>query len=1658
MSRRGWLFVGFGVLIVALVIGLPVAVWMIERLPERLSQHETIVLGQSHLVPGSTASMRVVVRDSRDAAPLPGASVKVLLRPADGGRAAPIYEGETGASGTLDVAFTVPDSADPDHVLMVETASSLGSDLMEKPVTLTRDYRVLVSTDKPLYQPGQVIHVRALALGVFDHRPAGGQPLVLTVADGKGNTVFRTTLTTSAFGVVSTDFQLADEVNTGPYKIAVTLDNTTSEKTVTVEHYALPKFDVALTTTWDYYQPGDTVKGALTARYFFGKDVAASAVSLEGYTFDFERNAVVHIEGQTDAAGQFTFAFDLPDYFVGSDLDDGRAVFYLEARVVDQTGHAEVGRLSLPVAQQPLVIDAIPEAGRLRPGVENILYVSTSTPDGAPVEAEIAVTTLDAGETLIAQTGVHGLAEVRFTPVSTYAETSIVIQARDAMGAIAERGFSFEGDGREETVLLRPDAPIYRVGETMGLTLLTSRDVGTVYLDIVREGQTVSTRAVEVVDGYAEVAVDLAPEFYGTLALHAYKILRSGQIVRDTRLVVVDEAADLAVALTTGRDSYRPGEDATVGVAVMDAAGGGVQAALGLAVVDEAVFALAEQDPGFAKLYFLLEQELLEPKFELHGFSIPDLLREPCMGEGEAGACSETLREAQMGAGKAALASAVSAADPFTLAANSHEQAMARAYARQRAFYRALATGSFGVFILLPLAAVVLNGVAVARERAFWKSLGVTIGVVLLAALSLLGLLWLVEQLPWRWQDAMLAAAALLLGLVALVGLGLLVASAIRCRDIVLGLSLLLIPAVVAVGVLMAWAAHRADMMPDAGPVIAGVVAWLLLPFALLLRGAGSVWERRALPALGGALLGLPLLAVFAVVVGAGYGTLVGGGMGMQAGFDEALAPMAAPEGMMLDGGFRAGNDAFEVEKRVEVQESEGTAAMSVGEPPRLRHYFPETMLWLPNEVTDAEGRLNVDFPVADSITTWRIVALASSQDGRLGSATGGLRVFQDFFIDLNLPSSLTVGDEISLPVGVFNYLPESQTVRLEVAAADWFELLDEPVKEITVAANDITVVSFRIRARDFGQQPFEVTAYGSRMSDAIRKDVRVFPDGKELRFSVSDRLDPTVDVIETVQIPADAIAGTQRVLVKIYPGVVSQVVEGLDALFRMPYGCFEQTSSATYPNILVLDYLKSADQVSPEVQMQAEAYINLGYQRLTTFEVPGDPGGFSLFGNAPADPMLTAYGLQEFSDMSQVYEVDPALIRRIANWLFDHQDTDGSWQGVEGFHETSLTGLTDRVPVTAFIVWGLADAGYAADAHTQAGVAFLRDHVSQVETPYDLALVANALVAVDIKTEGISGPTDAVLDRLAAWAERDGDAAIWMPGRETYMGGSGISGRLETTASAALAFLRAGRHSDLAQAALLTLTRNKDSFGTWETTSATVLALKALLESVRLSPETMDAVVIVRFDGQTRTVQVTPETFDVVQTLIFDGADVGLGRVSDLEITMAGEGNLMYQVTGSYYLPWEHLARYPELTEGEALVSIDVAYDRTELAVNDTVGVQVTAQLNAPQGVAEQAILDLGVPPGFEVETEDLAQLVARYQDLSNDDPRAQVKRFEITGRQIILYVRNLNGIEPLRVAYRLRATFPLVARTPASMAYDYYNPDAAADAAPQVLTVAGE
>src|SRR5262249_35294996 len=74
---------------------------------------------------------------------------------------------------------------------------------------------------------------------------------------------------------------------------------------------------------------------------------------------------------------------------------------------------------------------------------------------------------------------------------------------------------------------------------------------------------------------------------------------------------------------------------------------------------------------------------------------------------------------------------------------------------------------------------------------------------------------------------------------------------------------------------------------------------------------------------------------------------------------------------------------------------------------PRLREYFPETLLWQPSVETDKQGRAQINFKLADNITTWKLAVIGSTEDGRIGSTETDIKAFQPFFVEHEPPRVL---------------------------------------------------------------------------------------------------------------------------------------------------------------------------------------------------------------------------------------------------------------------------------------------------------------------------------------------------------------------------------------------------------------------------------------------------------------------------------------------------------------------------------------------------------------------------------------------------------------------------------------------------------------------------
>ena len=261
-----------------------------------------------------------------------------------------------------------------------------------------------------------------------------------------------------------------------------------------------------------------------------------------------------------------------------------------------------------------------------------------------------------------------------------------------------------------------------------------------------------------------------------------------------------------------------------------------------------------------------------------------------------------------------------------------------------------------------------------------------------------------------------------------------------------------------------------------------------------------------------------------------------------------------------------------------------------------------------------------------------------------------------------------------------------------------------------------------------------------------------------------------------------------------------------------MPYGCFEQTSSTTYPNVLALDYLRRTKQSAPSVEATAQQYIHLGYQRLLSFEIPG--GGFDWFGNPPANRTLTAYGLMEFADMARVHEVDPKLIQRTRDWLLQQQLPDGSWEPEQHqLHEdpTRVGNDLDRLSTTAYIAWAV----FANDASDWSAPGERWDTcLAESRRRSTIRMCWPSSPTHYRHSIEIHAPPQPYVDRLDDQCKRSPDAKLawWeLPqGRRTTFYGAGNCGSVETTSLATLAIIHGNAHPETAHAALTWLVARK--------------------------------------------------------------------------------------------------------------------------------------------------------------------------------------------------------------------------------------------------------
>lgn len=673
---------------------------------------------------------------------------------------------------------------------------------------------------------------------------------------------------------------------------------------------------------------------------------------------------------------------------------------------------------------------------------------------------------------------------------------------------------------------------------------------------------------------------------------------------------------------------------------------------------------------------------------------------------------------------------------------------------------------------------------------------------------------------------------------------------------------------------------------------------------------------------------------------------------------------------------------------------------------------YPATIFWTSIQQTNAEGVATVEFDTGDAVTTWRIDVDAHAPTGpigRVGQAQATFRTRLPLAIDLKLPDEISAGDELRIPIVAELRGTAATAVAVRLQLGPGLRSLGELPTEIPLSQGRGRI-DLPITALDgFGSSYVRIEGRAGGFADRLARRLTIVPRGFPQRRSVGGQTSTEAPGSLPIVIPAQATAG--RANFTLFPSPLSALTAGLEGMLQEPHGCFEQASSTNYPNTLVLALVEATGDDVPAIAARARTLLPQGYRKITGYECK--ERGYEWFGGDPAHESLTAYGLLQFADMRRVYDVDAAMIERTKQWLLARRDGAGRFKQSERGLDTF--GRAPQELNDAYVCYALLVAGVpAADLRVELDALSARIATADA---YQLAVIACAMQAAE------RGERAAEARRLLASKQAPSGEVAGAATSITRSGGRDLA--VETTAFAMLAWLSDGTYAANVRRAAEFLQGSRRGNGAFGATQATVMALRALTAYAEATRAMREPGTVRLLDGDRVLMERSfgagehdPITFDLWPLL------------------NPGEHSLTVQlVGGGGPLPWacdvEYRSEQPA-DDPACVLDLRATLRSPRVAEGESVAVDLVVTNRTQEG-QPMTIAVVGIPAGLEVPTAAL-----------NDLQRGGAFAFwELRGRELALYWRDLAPGAVRELTLDLLARVPGRSVGPASRAYLYYTPD---------------
>jgi len=1590
-----------------------------------------------------------------------------------------------GVKGTYDldkgenasISLEVPKEIETgNYSLKITSKSGLLKDTADLSLNIINDVKsnVIISLDKGIYKPGDEVNFRALILSKKENLPVQND-VSIYIYDGNNNKVYSNTTKTSEYGIVSGSFKLADEVNSGTYKISVLTETQEMNKTFTVNPYITPKFEMAIATDKENYLVGETAQITVSGKYFFGEPVKGAEVkgTIDG------RDVV----GFTNDEGNFETLYKI----------EQTGKINLEFSLTDTSNYMIETSKTIAVGTDFINVDFVPEYGEIAIGVDNDIYIVTKNIDGTPIKTYSTISNEEISKQVISDE--NGIGKVTLTKQEIISlgvlepNTEFKVVTEDMEGNKIENNFIIPKNNNYDT-LIKTDKVKYNTGDDIEISLNSRYDLeNNIYVlknnELIK---TISTSEQNVIINLEQIT-GLVDIIVSSKMNRGYPYVNSISNITNysKRTIFIKPNNNLNIGIETDLEEYKPGDTLNVTFTTKNEKNENVNAALLVSILDEAVLSLAENDLSIDNIKLALEDitltegvsaadvyaMVLDEKSDIalttlllkQENSMPNIINRTYVNNS-----SDNLL---FGVFSAIIG--ISFISIYILTRNEKIRKFAKSifvpivnviaiFALISMYltefiYDYIYSGSDFVIILGEIIlSIILYLLFLYKERdlifKMVKEYAVLPGCIVLIGNLMIEIIYDIGE--WRYSEV--SERVTIFGIFAYLIIFTILIAVKRKKELkgkiknIYNICLSVLKAFAFWGIIFVLSG-----IFDEVAIIIAIIGYVFFKKIIFKEtktkmNEGKIVLNLTVSEIVGMIAGGIMIVIMLVMLGLYITNLpkstVTDSMQSNGAF-ETINPSTSLNGEInfgyaatdsaVKGESSTSNDTssnFDInsfipeinmnfEKTEEITQEtnnlENDKETKTEE--NIRNIFLESLAFLPEVITE-NGIAKLDLKISDNITTWNIQTIGNTKQGNVGYNSGTFKVFKEFFVDFSLPTNSVVTDKVSIPVTVYNYTENVLTINVDVKENEWAKI-DSYDKVLEVQAQSTGMIYVPIEILKDGNNTLRVEATNGSVSDIVEKTMNVKPNGLEKNEVVSSGIieeNYSQDVIFNEQ----AIDGTQKLKIKLYPSPVAQAIENIDSMLKLPTGCFEQTSSSLYPDILVLKYLRKNELSNPELEEKALSYINTGYQKLLTYEVQGKKGGYSLYGNSPAEPVITAFGLMEMNELSDVYQIDENVVENMKEYLFGVQKVNGSFD----YKSTYIGGAatTDDIAMNAYIIWALSEV-VPDDKRLEKSIEYLKNKMDEVSDGYTLALIANVFANTDNKNLA-----NEIIKQINNDIQHDYRGTYINSKISDYYGTRGIYQNVQTTALMSIALTKLESNTNTNSEFIKYLISQKDFRGSWGTTQGTILALKAINDYSEKT-DIKNQTIIVKVNGEEKKIEIKEDSLNIYE---FEFENVQ--TENNFEIQMK-KGNITYEVIKSYYQAYDEINKENNNETDNKIVLMQNINNVAK--VNDVITQSIYIS-NSLENI-ENGLIEVNIPQGCTPIEESL--LTLKYNGL--------IEKYEYNYGKINLYLRNFNEGENITLDIEYRALYPEKVTAVAIRFYDYYNPDIEAICLPVELEI---